>query len=313
MNWSEYCKLAARTESIPTIPGLEPTIVRLLHASLGLCTEIEEYLTATSAQNEIEELGDAYWYLAVLDNTFTIPDLQQLPNCDDADAPGPHWVAMLQDICKRVIFYGKPLDNEPNKNYPHGMLNELYLAYWGIIRWIEDETVFHTNLPAPAQLMEANILKLEKRYPDLRFDSTNAIVRNEEKELSHIEVPESVVPVTVEEEKAELVTEPVPPISPKAAMLYYLRNEVTEREAVQGIAAMALLLANCYREAGADCMAEGYKAVYAKVLEKNKLENVLEDGWQMMQQLHTNPSNATVLATIEKACKNPGFAVEEAL
>ena len=303
MNWSEYCKLAARTESIPTIPGLEPTIVRLLHASLGLCTEVEEYLSATSAQNEVEELGDAYWYLAVLDNTFTIPDLQQLPNCDYADAPGPHWVAMLQDICKRVIFYGKPLDNEPNKNYPHGMLNALYLAYWGIIRWIEDETVFSTNLPAPVQLMEANILKLEKRYPDLRFDSTNAIVRNEENELSHI--PETPI--------LEPTPQGLPPISPKAAMLYYLRNEVTEREAVQGIAAMALLLANCHREAGADCMAEGYKAVYIKILEKNKLETVLEDGWQLMQQLHTNPSNSTVLATIEKACKNPGFAVEEAL
>lgn len=303
MNWSEYCKLAARTESIPTIPGLDPTIVRLLHASLGLCTEINEYSDAISAQNEIEELGDTYWYLAVLDNTFTIPDLQQLPNCDDADAPGPYWVAMLQDICKRVIFYGKPLDNEPNKNYPHGMLNALYLAYWGIIRWIEDEAVFNTNLPAPPQLMEANILKLEKRYPDLRFGSTNAIVRNEEKELSHILSSEPVPAPAV----------PPQAVSPKAAMCYYLRNEVTEREAVQGIAAMALLLANCHREAGADCLAEGYKAVYIKILEKNKLESVLEDGWQMIQQLHTNPSNSTVLATIERACKNPDFAVEEML
>lgn len=295
MNWSDYCKLAARTESIPAIPGLDPTIVRLLHASLGLCTEVEEYLEAISAQNEVEELGDAYWYLAVLDNTFTIPDLQQLPNCDDADAPGPYWVSMLQDICKRIIFYGKPLDNEPNKNYPYGMLNALYRAYWGIIRWIEDESVFNANLPSPTQLMEANILKLEKRYPDLRFDSTNAIVRNEEIELSHI--PNSVEESTLAK-------------SPKVAMFYYLRNEVTEREAVQGIAAMALLLANCHGEAGAGCMAEGYKAVYIKVLEKNKLETVLEDGWQMMQILHPSPSNATVLTTIERACKNPGFAVE---
>lgn len=312
MNWSEYCKLAARTESIPAIPGLDPTIVRLLHASLGLCTEIAEYLDAISAQNEIEELGDAYWYLAVLDNTFTIPDLQQLPNCDDADAPGPYWVAMLQDICKRVIFYGKPLDNEPNKNYPHGMLNALYRAYWGIIRWIEYETVFNANLPSPIQLMEANILKLEKRYPDLRFDSTQAVVRDEVNELSHIpnEAKEWVTPAQAIYIPVE---EPPQPLSPKAAMLYYLRNEVTEREAVQGIAAMALLLANCYREAGADCLAEGYKAVYIKLLEKNKLESVLEDGWQIMQQLHTNPSNSTVLATIEKACKNPGFALEEAL
>lgn len=305
MNWSDYCKLAARTESIPAIPGLEPTIVRLLHASLGLCTEVNEYLDAISAQNKVEELGDAYWYLAVLDNTFTIPDLQQLPNCDDADASGPYWVAMLQDICKRIIFYGKSLDNEPNKNYPYGMLNALYRAYWGLIRWIEDETVFNANLPSPVQLMEANILKLEKRYPDLRFDSTNAIVRNEENELSHI--PETPV------HRPEPQGLPPKAVSPKAAMAYYLRNEVTEREAVQGIAAMALLLANCYREAGADCMAEGYKAVYIKILEKNKLENVLEDGWQLMQQLHTNPANSTVLATIEKACKNPGFAVEEAL
>ena len=251
MNWSEYCKLAARTESIPTIPGLDPTIVRLLHASLGLCTEVEEYLTATSAQNEIEELGDAYWYLAVLDNTFTIPDLQQLPNCDDADALGPHWVAMLQDICKRVIFYGKPLDNEPNKNYPYGMLNALYRAYWGLIRWIEDEILPNANLPSPIQLMEANIQKLEKRYPDLRFDSTNAIVRNEEKELSHIpnEAKEWATPAQTIHTP---VVEPPQSKSPTAAMLYYLRNEVTEREAVQGIAAMALLLANCYREAGAD-------------------------------------------------------------
>lgn len=305
MNWSEYCKLAARTESIPTIPGLEPTIVRLLHASLSLCTEINEYLDAISAQNEIEELGDTYWYLAVLDNTFTIPDLQQLPNCDDADAPGPYWVAMLQDICKRVIFYGKPLDNDPNKNYPHGMLNALYRAYWGIIRWIEDETVFNTNLPSPVQLMEANILKLEKRYPDLRFDSTNAIVRNEEKELSHIQQPPSTEALT----KPSPVLNEEEPKSPKVAMIYYLRNEVTEREAVQGIASMALLLANSFRQEGADCMAEGFKAVYAKILGRNKLELVLEDAWQLMLGLHSRPTNEQVLTTIAQACKNPEFAL----
>lgn len=179
MNWTEYCKLAARTESLPTIEGIPTRVSRLLHASLGLQTETSEFYMATSMQNVVEELGDVYWYLAILCNEFGL-DRPVVISKDTSTQT----ITELQDICKRCIFYGVPLDSTPNKNYPQGMLAAVTDAYCSLFIWADRQC--RTIGVARAEVLEANITKLAKRYPDLAFNSERSIHRDTEAELSHI-------------------------------------------------------------------------------------------------------------------------------
>lgn len=82
MNPADYVKNALRTESDPHQVNLGNPLgiskIRLLHATMGLCTESGEltdqlkkhlfYGTELDRVNLIEEAGDLLWYLAILLN-----------------------------------------------------------------------------------------------------------------------------------------------------------------------------------------------------------------------------------------------------
>lgn len=198
LNWEEYRKLAARSESIPPVvltndKGKTPNhiLVRLLHAQLGLCTEFTEFHDAKTRVNAIEELGDMIWYLALIDNTISVASLQSLvqenPQFDydiSQYASASHWIAEMADVLKRCIYYAEPF-NEANKK---GIIpsKRFEVAYWGVIRWMED-IISDQSFPSMGELMHMNIEKLSKRFPDLKFTQQDVLNRNVENELSHIQ------------------------------------------------------------------------------------------------------------------------------
>lgn len=75
MTPDEYVKAAVRTESAVMGLVVQGTEMRLLHASMGLCTEAGEFQDPIKKRlfynkpldlvNLEEELGDAMWYVAL--------------------------------------------------------------------------------------------------------------------------------------------------------------------------------------------------------------------------------------------------------
>lgn len=86
MNSRTYIEQAKVTESTDFLPIIErlqqPELVRILHAAMGVSTEAAELLDAVKKHvyygkpldrtNLFEEMGDAFWYLAILADTLGV-------------------------------------------------------------------------------------------------------------------------------------------------------------------------------------------------------------------------------------------------
>ena len=73
------------------------------------------------------------------------------------------------DIIKKHIYYGKPLDNDK-------VLEEI-----GDIFWYAN-LIIHLLGSSFGEVFDMNVKKLEKRYPNLRFEAEHAINRDVEAE-----------------------------------------------------------------------------------------------------------------------------------
>lgn len=118
----------------------------------------------------IGEAGDCMWYLA---NLLHLIDLK-MEYAMGKERNSPHqssmaWLvvngAALTDLVKKSVFYGKELDLTAVRN----LAMEYAIALLGVCRF------YSIN---PYYAAEVNILKLEKRYPDLRFNADHAINRD---------------------------------------------------------------------------------------------------------------------------------------
>lgn len=165
---------------------------RLLHAVLGLCTEIAEVKKAVrleDVKNIMEEMGDIFWYLAIIDDEINVKDLPEVLKCPEVeyksalDKPIDYWLGEIQDVVKRHLFYGESLEEENKKNIIP--IDRLQLAYHGINYWLQEINRVGVHKQQRDYLV-ANIEKLSKRYPSLAFDKDNAVDRDVENELSHI-------------------------------------------------------------------------------------------------------------------------------
>ena len=175
MNWQEYIQLATRTESVPDI-NLQCTdaqrssssnvhIVRLLHAALGVCTEVAELYDGHTVVNKLEELGDILWYLAIADSVM---DWNSTYYDVDMTKPALFYIGEIQDVLKRHIFYKKPLDE--------AMMERLDMSFLAIKKHVMvDLEMSGLHLE---DCCRANIMKLEKRYPEKFFDAKAAIHRD---------------------------------------------------------------------------------------------------------------------------------------
>jgi hypothetical protein len=288
MNWNEYKELAARTEALrPDLP-MPPGSFRLMHAAAGLVTETQELADFTGTANLCEELGDCSWYFPIfvelLDDADAGLDMERLLAC------GPEMALQTFESCvqamqrqsaelvdlviKRHIVYGKPMEDAT-----FGAMRGALVLF--IEAWVHACRIKGFS---PEAAMEANIVKLEKRFPEKMFTQQRVFNRDTAAELSHMPTEIGALPILTFESYKTL-----------------LLNELTEQEGRACTAAMAGALATQFGEAGAHCVKEGFKACYIKVLTD---PSWLEDSYQLYQMLY--PVGWTVdavLSNLRKAGK----------
>lgn len=187
MNWNEYKTLAIRTESVPPIALTTTEVqqlawnntnsIRMLHATMGACTELAELLDGDGVVNFVEEAGDVLWYLAIADDVVGF----YIDTTTYMNKPPIYWLGELNDAMKRHIFYGKELD-----------IAKMQLAFNNL--FIDLEDTLNRKGFTLALAMEANIRKLEKRFPEKMFTAQAAIHRDVDRELDHIMLNGELVP-----------------------------------------------------------------------------------------------------------------------
>lgn len=160
-----YIKQATRTESLQ-FSAERP---RLIHATLGIVTELMEYYESEDDVNLAEELGDVYWYIAIAmdELDLTLDDIKSAHN-----GLGTTYMAIggLCDVIKRSSFYGVPFDTETFTKW-------LGLTYHWLNLHCQHEGI------TPEQCMNANIAKLRKRFPE-KFTTHDAVNRDTDAEMN---------------------------------------------------------------------------------------------------------------------------------
>lgn len=174
MKFHEYSFLALRTESLPDhfLSG-HLYDYRFTHACLGLGSEMAEIVLPSDIEEEInpkEELGDFFWYLNVACNvngiSLELLDSKTLDEYyEDPVIDLQHHIGILQDQCKRSVYYHKSVD----ATKIHDSLLRIFMALLELCDQYELDV---------DDVLDANISKLEKRYPKLRFDAFAAVNRN---------------------------------------------------------------------------------------------------------------------------------------
>jgi len=171
MNWKTYL-----TDSNRTLIDLGKSD-NLIHAAIGIATEIGELKEAYDDVNKKEELGDIYWYMAILwremDLTWDSPFIETesttidfLSYAECLNALDFYSKALLDQV-KRVKFYSMPLEN-----FKTEIIYEISIRLTHLLN--RSEFQFEP-------ILETNINKLRARFPD-KFNSTDALHRDLEKE-----------------------------------------------------------------------------------------------------------------------------------
>lgn len=190
MDLKEYIDGARRTESSKA--PLHQSVIdlgltnRMLHAIIGISTEMGEIVEAYERTNVdfvnvAEEVGDAYWYTAVLFDELDIarvdaPELSPLPASSLPKQLLSQSADML-DKCKKTMFYGKEFDD--------AVLHEQIVRFYVTLGLFVDGLQTEVNAPKE-KIWEVNLNKLKIRYPE-KFDMTDAEVRDLEAERVTLE------------------------------------------------------------------------------------------------------------------------------
>ncbi len=201
MTFTQYVPLALRTESpknpfaahIDTL-GLN---FRLFHGIEGLNTEVVEILEAYDKADEentkidvvnlSEEVGDLFWYLAIMANVLGLEkEIQEMDddkvfkeiNIDIAPLKLSILSGQMLDMTKKTMFYHKDFDIDKLKGLYFKMYSQTvnYLDNLGKRdSWITRENT-----------REINIEKLLVRFPD-KFTDVDAEIRDLVKERKILE------------------------------------------------------------------------------------------------------------------------------
>lgn len=181
MNLNEYKELAEKTLS--TQFHSDPQMEKILHASLGLATEIEELLVNYSDKmdttNVLEEIGDLTWYLSIFYREY--PEIENVKVAATMEAKPPQDLIMsmlkgilqIQDLIKKKLYYNKTI-NQDSMNTLVAVI-DMYIRMYLNLYNLKIEDVW-----------ERNIAKLKARYGD-KFSSDRAINRNLETERTILE------------------------------------------------------------------------------------------------------------------------------
>ena len=171
-------------EAKRTCASLGDLRLDLSHMVMGICSEEEEYIKAIvqyDRVNILEEVSDKVWYIANY-CSFRGFDLDELYK-ERVDFNQEQWeegceigrvkLSKLQDYVKKFVAYGKPLNEEKEKDAIKGILFEI------------DNELSEFNLDLEKGL-ERNIAKLRQRFPE-KFNADLAINRDVEKERQILE------------------------------------------------------------------------------------------------------------------------------
>ena len=196
MNLTEYVDGARRTESAKS-PLSEEVVAlgltnRMYHGIVGINTEIGEVALAyekstrvhgildTDYVNVAEEIGDAYWYIAVLIDELGITEealssdgvhLDPLSPYETPDTLVVQATDML-DLTKKTMFYGKEYDKD--------VLFEQVVRFYVHLGLMIDGLKKELDVDIE-KVWTINLDKLKIRYP-AKFDMNDAEVRDLEAE-----------------------------------------------------------------------------------------------------------------------------------
>lgn len=145
----------------------------VLHATMGMVGEIGEYgeLGIHQRDQRIGEIGDCFWYAAVLAHSLNRPFSLVM---EDAHLDHVPWIdtviaaCRLTDIVKKSWFYGKELPYVE-------VLKELVTYCSGLRNLCREMEV------TVREVQDINIKKLRARYPD-KYEDHLAINRDYERE-----------------------------------------------------------------------------------------------------------------------------------
>lgn len=172
-NMENYRDLASRTECDYNFEVLQRNSnhIRLLHAVLGLAGELSEFreaLESNDTTNLLEELGDFFWYLAIIENILNLEfgenDNTLLTEGSSTDLLNDleYYICSMVDSLKRQIFYGAL-----GKDW-------IYLGYQTFIILRTLCKMFNSSVE---EVKTKNIAKLKARYGD-KFSEDRAINRD---------------------------------------------------------------------------------------------------------------------------------------
>ena len=187
MNQKEYNKLSEKTLSY-NFYVIEQRDKNLLHASMGLMTEVVELIENYDLSKKYdktnieEEIGDCCWYFSIilrelnLDYDFIKSKTLEPVHEKDRLVYNIRLIkrtAQLLDYHKKMMFYGKPLDEQ--------VYTELFSKIAGVFLMI----VLVEDLKVD-KIFDKNIAKLKARYGE-KFNEEKALNRNIDKERNILE------------------------------------------------------------------------------------------------------------------------------
>lgn len=168
MNWNTYKIMSEKTLSTEFHYQKQDEL--LLHAVMGVITELEELTDWNDEVNKKEEVADCFWYLAIIDRELDLNmDLSVSFPIENYDNNQLFLLlysksSLLLDMLKKRLFYNKEINTQT--------FSTISLELFSILisfckrHDIDVETILDTN-----------IAKLKARYGD-KFSSERAINRN---------------------------------------------------------------------------------------------------------------------------------------
>lgn len=163
MTPTEYAELAAKT--------CNPERDDLIHHGLGLVCEYLEFRVARSDREQLEEIGDALWFLAGIARSLEVP-FHHL--CQPRGGRSHHHTAdaamesVLSSV-KAFYAYGREIE-------PEGFLAAVAHLVDDLMYEADCLGYLHRPQGWAPEIAAANIAKLRRRYPE-GFNSTAAIER----------------------------------------------------------------------------------------------------------------------------------------
>jgi len=180
MNFKEYLEQSEKTISNQFNIDTERE-QKVLHAIIGMLTEVEEIMDSKDIVNLKEEISDIFWYSAIIYREYEIDFTYEYVKTEKNIIEFLKRNITLLDMFKKKIFYNKEIDSVKFVSLFKETMN--YIISLCADNNFDIEEIF-----------ELNIQKLKKRYGN-KFSSESAINRDLEGERKVMEENEIILQV----------------------------------------------------------------------------------------------------------------------